>query len=140
ALAAKDPVAYWTNPSKKVDLPIKSSTPIPGHSTAEEHCISVYDALVKNTTCPISIVAHSYGGVCTLALLTARPEIMSRLCGIAFTDAVHEVSKRTPREVREFLNRHAVNWVVSDARLDTHEPIRENTSGCRCVSAGTKSH
>ncbi len=87
------------------------------------------------------IVAHSYGGVCTLALLNQRKdEVLHRLCFVAFTDAVHSVSKRDAPEVRLALKAKAVNWVQSAEPIDARMPALEDNSGCRCVSAGTTSH
>ena len=140
ALAARDVREYYTNPSKTVDLPIASRTPIAGHETAERHVLTTFDDLIARTTCPLSIVAHSYGGVCTLRLLNERPQILSRLKCVCFTDAVHSVSSRDSPQVRAFLKEKAINWVQSTKPLDSPESRHNESSGCKCVSAGVDSH
>ena len=58
---------------------------------AEGHCIEAWDQLVEPSPYRhVAIVAHSYGGCCTAALLAARPAaVLARLRAIAFTDSVH---------------------------------------------------
>jgi len=138
-LSARDPFAYWTNPSKTVDLPVKSRHRIPGSSSPEEHCASVVDALVKSSKAPLSIIAHSYGGVCTLALLKQRPELLQRVQCVAFTDAVHSAGMASSA-IRTFLKERAINWVQSHEALDTPCPEQDGHSGCQCVSAGSPQH
>lgn len=137
ALAGLDPSRYWFNPSKAVKIPGKTRS-IPGHEAPEKHVICVYDEFVARAACrSINIVAHSFGGVCTMALLNARPHILKKLRAIAFTDSVHSAGRRDSKEAMDFLKSNAVNWVRSPKPLDTPEPSREGT---RCVSAGHADH
>lgn len=132
-----DPLAYWFNPSKAVTIPGKTRT-IPGHEAPEKHVISVFDQFVANAQCStLTIVAHSFGGVCTMALLNARPQIFRKLRAVAFTDSVHSTSRRDSKETTAFLADHAVNWVRSPKPLDQPEGFRDGT---RCVSAGHPDH
>ena len=117
-LRKRDPFVYWTTQSKQVrplvrplsrvsnvrpaqpDLCVSSRTPIPGNAKPEEHCVSVWDELCAGLRARVGIVAHSYGGNCTLALLQARrEELLPRLAFAAFTDSVHAVGKREAAEV-----------------------------------------
>ena len=80
------------------------------------------------------MVAHSYGGVCTAALLAARGEaVTSRLRAVALTDSVHGRSvERMPAPQREWFARQCRNWVTSETPLDTlvrpavHQPPEED--------------
>lgn len=135
ALSKKDPAPYWFNPSKQVDLPGENIA-IPGHSRPELHTVNVYDQFCKNNA-SLSIIAHSYGGVCTLALLGSRPEVLDRLKCIAFTDSVHSVGRADKQAVIDFLSQHSVNWVRSQKELDAAEGMH---GGCKCVSAGHTEH
>jgi hypothetical protein len=100
-----------------------------GHS--ERHCVAAWDAFVTPSSAQhIVMVAHSYGGVCTGALLATRREaVTSRLRAVALTDSVHGRSvERMPAAQRDFFVRRCINWVTSDKPLDAlvraavHEP------------------
>jgi pimeloyl-ACP methyl ester carboxylesterase len=93
---------------------------VAGHS--ERHCVAAWDAFVTPSAAQhIVMVAHSYGGVCTAALLGSRREaVTARLRAVALTDSVHGRSvERLPPAQREFFARRCVNWVTSDKPLDT---------------------
>lgn len=116
---------------------------IPGNSDPLAHTIHVWDHVAKQAKArDIVIVAHSAGGWCTLGLLRERPEVMTRLRAIGFTDAVHSVLPSDPPVVRKAITELAQNWVQSDDPLDT--PARgykaPSGSGCPCVSAGHPKH
>lgn len=69
---------------------------IPGSTTAEQHAITVWDKFVapSRNLRGVYIVAHSYGGVVTLALAQNRPRQFFRLVKrVAFTDSVHSFLK-----------------------------------------------
>jgi hypothetical protein len=110
----------------------------PNHPRAagrsEGHTVAAWDACVTPAAAAhVVAVAHSYGGVCTVALLTARRgAVTDRLRAVAFTDSVHGRSaERMPAAQRDFLVKHCVNWVASDRPLDTlvraavHKPPAE---------------
>jgi hypothetical protein len=139
-LAKKDLKKFWLNPTKNIDLCIKSKTPIRGHERPEKHVVSVYNEFLADLKPRLTIIAHSYGGVCTMALLNQKPEIINNLTCVAFTDAVHHVSKRDNPEIRHFLKEKGRNWVQSHQSLDAPESSHNESSGCVCVSAGTPSH
>lgn len=67
---------------------------IPNSSIAEEHAQYVWDMYIsKASASSILIVAHSYGGVVTVALADKlRNDFEKRVKAIAFTDSVHSYS------------------------------------------------
>lgn len=67
---------------------------IPTSGTAEEHAQYVWETYIKKTkTDSILIVAHSYGGVVTLALADVKTkDFEKRVKAVAFTDSVHAYS------------------------------------------------
>lgn len=117
---------------------------IPGHANCEQHTCTIWKELGRKALAKdIAIVAHSAGGYSTMALLKNHyhKELAGRLRSVAFTDAVHDANDAS-REVLEFLNANAVNWVVAKAPLDTPEVPARHTrnSGCSRVSAGHDTH
>ena len=114
--------------------------PIPLNSSPEEHTLYVWDNFVANSRAKdILIVAHSYGGVCTMELLASRAsQVISRVRCIAFTDSVHMFRHDLSPEAVQFLRTKVCNWVASDTALDTF--ISDNGAGVLCVSSGHKKH
>ena len=67
----------------------------------------------------MDIVAHSYGGVATAALLDEdMTSVSERVAHIAFTDSVHS-SHGHSDATRAFLRARAINWVTSPEPVDT---------------------
>ena len=90
----------------------------------------------------VYIVAHSWGGKCTLHLLkTCFNDVSRRVVGIAFTDSVHKTVADLPRLASEFLKNKAVNWIKSQRPVDTllSDKLRSK-DGCENRSAGTDIH
>ena len=53
------------------------AVPIRGSSSPEEHTLSVWDEFISQSNAKdIVIVAHSYGGVCTMNLLEYRSKYL----------------------------------------------------------------
>lgn len=110
---------------------------IPQSSSGEEHTHYVWNTFVKNTKATsILIVAHSYGGVLTLALADKlKEEFEKKVKAIAFTDSVHSYSNF---KVSSFLKEVARNWIASEAPLDT--PMKTPDYDISRVSAGHQKH
>lgn len=114
---------------------------IQGSRTPEEHAMTVWQKAIRG--CPatdIAIVAHSYGGVVTLALIKEfRHDFEQRVRAIAFTDSAHtqyQLSDRTG----SYLSKVGRNWVRSTKPLDEPLPHSSYASDCDRVSAGTAKH
>lgn len=78
---------------------------IKGHSTPEEHVVTVWKQLIqpvfKTIEC-FAIIGHSYGGIATVALTNADPmAFMNKGFAIGFTDSVHSASDLS-REMLEW--------------------------------------
>lgn len=106
--------------------------PIPLNRSPEEHVVCVWDTLVQRAQAKhIGIVAHSYGGVATMALLRARTDdVYARVPAIAFTDAVHSVSVRDPQKVRDIIRDRSINWVSSSVRRSSFVSFHDCLCGC----------
>ncbi|XP_013183651.2 FAM172 family protein homolog CG10038 [Amyelois transitella] len=110
---------------------------IPQSSTAEEHASYVWDNyIVKAKAESVVIVAHSYGGVVTLALADRlKNKFDERVKAIAFTDSVHSFSNIKMSEHFKEVSR---NWISSSAPIDT--PMNTPDFDCSRVSAGHPKH
>ncbi|KAI8908744.1 Arb2 domain-containing protein [Powellomyces hirtus] len=114
---------------------------IRGSANPQQHVEYVWKHLVRKAVSKrIGIVAHSFGGVCTLHLLkSCEAEFCERVAGIAFTDSVHE-ARSLNKDQRSWLQKHAVNWVTSDEPLDTPVAWNQARDGCPLRSAGHVKH
>lgn len=112
---------------------------IPHNETPIEHTLYVWDNFAASAKASkIVIVAHSAGGWCTMTLLNQREkQILPKLKAIAFTDSVSSVLKKDSPKVKDFIRKHAINWVQSDKPLDTPE---HSGDGCKCLSSGHHKH
>jgi len=117
-----------------------SKTVIKGNETPEKHSQYVWKNVVSQSPAKeVKIVAHSYGGISTLSILSNfGKEFKERVKRIAFTDAVHSVIGLSASN-KTWLKQNAINWVTSNKPLDSEEKGRIN-SGCPCHSAGTTQH
>jgi len=107
----------------------------------ESHALYVWDNFIqKSPAKEILIVAHSYGGCVTMALLAEREDqVLARVKGIAFTDSVHSLSPRISKKARALLAKKSRDWVTSKRPLDAKiEELSNN--GCATVSAGHTVH
>jgi hypothetical protein len=119
---------------------------IPGHGSPEDHLKYLYRHYLANAAATeISIIAHSFGGVSTMTLLSN--EVVEtdffdggRLKSVTLTDSVHiaslggfDLSKR----VKKWLLENAINYVRSGDPLGTkYKP----QGGTQRQSAGTDDH
>ncbi|OQR73451.1 hypothetical protein BIW11_09724 [Tropilaelaps mercedesae] len=107
-----------------------------GSETPENHVLHIWDSVVTRTAAKhIAVVAHSYGGVLTMHLLTERPNSLDRIIAIALTDSVHFPPPATLLEDVRHLTK---NWQRSSKPLDT--PIQHSPNDVTTVSAGTEEH
>eukprot|EP00741_Cyanophora_paradoxa_P008169 tig00001265_g7906.t1 len=114
---------------------------IRGSEKAEAHTLYVWDHIVsKSPARDVYLVAHSYGGICTVALLSERTDqVKERVRAIALTDSVHHIPPTMSSKAKKLFEKLAVNWVASSKPLDAETPHHRD-SGCRCISAGHSKH
>ena len=66
---------------------------IPGSERPEQHAVTVWTQLVTpGATDQVVVIAHSYGGVVTMALAghqDTRAEFSDKVVGVFLTDSVH---------------------------------------------------
>merc|ERR1719483_1542054 len=112
------------------------------------HVKYVYEKFLSSGSQPITIIAHSAGGMAVVALLLSEfsEELENRVRGIAFTDSVHDMHAECPDWIEDkeafsrahnIITTRAINWIGSDNPLDTPLNPRQQT---RCVSAGHEKH
>lgn len=129
--------------------------PIAWNSSPEDHMQYVYGTVLPqyfpNATKRL-IVAHSYGGRCVTALLRHHlaaskrrsdddetTEAFQRLVpAIALTDAINDLRRSDHSKVKRFFRTKVINWVASDAPLDTVLPL--GSEGSVELSAGHTDH
>jgi len=113
-----------------------------------KHVKYVYEKFLSSGSQPITIIAHSAGGMAVVALLLSEfsEELENRVRGIAFTDSVHDMHAECPDWIEDkeafsrahnIITTRAINWIGSDNPLDTPLNPRQQT---RCVSAGHEKH
>ncbi len=96
------------NPNERVDQTLNK--PIAEFNTMQNHCLWVYENLVKrfSPAKEIYFVSHSMGGVCTVDILRNNKEdlIDGKIKKIAFTDSVHSrTSQILDRESYKIFNK-----------------------------------
>lgn len=120
----------------------KKPVKIRGNGSPEEHTESLWKEYVaaESEAEHIAIVAHSYGGVCTLELAKNHiREFQERVFAVALTDSVHGLRQQEAEaEVKDFYKLHVINWASAYDPLDT--PLKTSTEDCPTVSAGTDKH
>eukprot|EP00817_Percolomonadidae_sp_ATCC50343_P007995 CAMPEP_0117419338 /NCGR_PEP_ID=MMETSP0758-20121206/927_1 /TAXON_ID=63605 /ORGANISM="Percolomonas cosmopolitus, Strain AE-1 (ATCC 50343)" /LENGTH=481 /DNA_ID=CAMNT_0005200357 /DNA_START=385 /DNA_END=1827 /DNA_ORIENTATION=+ len=110
------------------------------HKSPQMHTIRVYDEILANTKAKhIIIVAHSFGGVCTMELLGKRPAILKKLRAVVFTDSVHQQQQVDPlsQEAKDFLLKRASNYIQSNQVQG--KPLG-GRAGVNTISSGTTKH
>lgn len=65
--------------------------------------------------------------------------MLERLRAIAFTDSVHDVEKRDPEDLKDWVMDNTINWVTSNKPLGEKLKVSK-TQGCICLSAGHTVH
>lgn len=119
----------------------KKPIPIKGNANPEEHMESLWREFVQPRPAKhIAIVAHSYGGVCTLELCKNHlREFEERVFAIALTDSVHGLrGQEAEPEVVSYYKQNVVNWASAMDPLDA--PLITSTDEVPTVSAGTDVH
>jgi len=115
---------------------------IQGSENPVNHLLTVWDQIIEKSPAKhVAIVAHSYGGVCTLELANQveMQKFTSRVFGIAMTDSVHSmVHHSIPHSLQKFLCKISRNWVSSGQPLDAE--IQCSADDIERVSAGHPVH
>eukprot|EP00923_Selenidium_pygospionis_P050160 GHVN01086630.1.p1 GENE.GHVN01086630.1~~GHVN01086630.1.p1 ORF type:complete len:333 (-),score=63.14 GHVN01086630.1:35-1033(-) len=130
--------AAWKNHCRKI---ANSGMSIRGNESPEKHMLYVWDNFAMKRSGRLTpIIAHSYGGIATTSLIRNRyDQVNTRIPCIAFTDALIDMSQRDTPNVIEFITSKTVNWVASDAPLDTELECKK-VNGCVKLSAGHVEH
>jgi len=132
------------NPNERKDF--KSEEKIEQFSTMQEHCVYVYNKIIKknNNIKQIYIVAHSMGGECTVKILLNNKEdlINRKIIKIAFTDSVHGTEyKDLGKEGIKIFRQISRNYICSDKPAGTFVRNYETSyGGVDCYSSGHKKH
>ncbi|XP_021347471.1 protein FAM172A-like, partial [Mizuhopecten yessoensis] len=114
-----------------------------GNSSPEEHVETLWTEYVaKSNAKHIVIVAHSYGGVCTLELAKNHiDEFEEKVMAIALTDSVHSFAhQKTSEQVIKFYQQRAQNWASAGQKEPLDAPLDFKMDFCPTVSAGTDRH
>ena len=148
AIRVRGCAVLLTNPNINtyLDPAARALRRIPGHGSPEDHLHTLYRMYVaKSAAKEVSIIAHSFGGVSTMSLLS-RPEVVSdlldvgRLKSITFTDSVHMAflsQYRITKELKKWLLENAINFVRSKDPLGEEYAPQSYTQR---QSAGTDDH
>ncbi|XP_015121334.1 FAM172 family protein homolog CG10038 isoform X1 [Diachasma alloeum] len=112
------------------------SEEIKGSADPHEHMKTVWDDYVRpSLPKDIAIVAHRYGGVCTVKFAKENPEEFGKhVFAVGFTDSVHAI----PGKECSPIVQTGRNWVSSEHPLDT--PVDCASDDVPCISAGHPVH
>ncbi|KAK0181489.1 hypothetical protein PV327_003769 [Microctonus hyperodae] len=123
-----------TNDNRRVIKGI--SKEIAGSEDPHRHMQTVWRDYIQSSHAEdIAIVAHSYGGVCTVKFaIENSKEFKNRVFAVGFTDSVHDM----PAIGCDHLIQVARNWVASELPLDT--TVDCASDDVPCVSAGHPVH
>lgn len=109
--------------------------PIPYNETPEKHVLYVWDRIISRASSKnLLIMAYGYGGAQAKALIQSRTTaILSKLRAMALTESTHKLHSdlnfgltvADSKETRNFLEQHAVNWMVSDVEVGQRVYVRE---------------
>lgn len=134
-------VNYWMNPRTK------RLNPIPENGDPEAHLYYLYKNFLEQAAATeIAIIAHSFGGVSTMNLLSKNDAVTDllgdkgRLKSITFTDSVHSASMGSPllsKATKKWLLANAINFIRSSEPLGTPYIAQSATQRC---SAGSDDH
>jgi len=131
-----------TNTNDNYRIIKKKKKFIQGSENPVNHLLTVWDQIIETSPAKhIAIVAHSYGGVCTLELANQveMKKFTNRVFAIAMTDSVHSmVHHSIPHSLQKFLCKISRNWVSSGQPLDTE--IQSSADDIERVSAGHSMH
>ncbi|XP_064481621.1 cotranscriptional regulator ARB2A homolog [Ornithodoros turicata] len=110
--------------------------------TPEKHARYVWEWFIERSAAKhIAVVAHSYGGVVTVNLMTEFYAMRDRVFAIALTDSVHSMQhQKVPPWVLQWLVQISRNWVSCPEPLDTPLKLMHQSSDIKRVSAGTVIH
>ena len=132
------------NPNERLD--INDRNIIAEFDTMENHCIYVYNNIVKKNTIikEIYIVAHSMGGECTVQILIDNKDdlLSGKIKKIAFIDSVHRdnyknLGKKGIAKFKEISR----NYIGSKQPAGTFLLDRNQAiGGVDCFSSGHKEH
>ena len=79
--------------AEQTGVQVASGESIPGSESPEKHAVTVWkEVLAEASATEIVVIAHSYGGVVTMALARnkeVRKNFEKRVIGVFLTDSVH---------------------------------------------------
>ncbi|XP_018613687.1 cotranscriptional regulator FAM172A homolog isoform X1 [Scleropages formosus] len=107
----------------------------------EDHVSLVWNLLLSRCAAKnIAVVAHGYGGVAFVDLLSRHPqEVQRRVCAVAFVDSCHSPwHQPLGQGSRDWLKANAKKWVLSCKPLN--RPVGSLKADCPQLSAGTQCH
>ncbi|XP_051870436.1 putative protein FAM172B [Pristis pectinata] len=114
--------------------------PKKGLESAEQHIFYIWDHfIVKCSPMSVAIIAHGYGGLAFVNLLTERSDVMNKVYAVAFINSNHDADHQNvgPAE-RHWMAKNCRNWLLSSKPLD--KPVISMKMDCPQVSAGTENH
>lgn len=148
AMVVRGCAVLLTNPNINVysDPANRSLKRIPGNGSPEDHLHYLYRLFIERSAAKeIAIIAHSFGGVATMSLLS-HPDIRDDLLGkgrlksVTLTDSVHSSGMTLysiDKATKKWLAENAINWIRSNDPLGTEYTLQSLTQR---QSAGTTDH
>lgn len=148
AMVVRGCAVLLTNPNINVysDPTNRTLKRIPGNGSPEDHLHYLYRLFIQRSAAKeIAIIAHSFGGVATMSLLS-HPDIRADLLGkgrlksVTLTDSVHASGMSLfsiDKSTKKWLAENAVNWIRSNDALGTEYVLQSFTQR---QSAGTTDH
>jgi len=126
------------NTNHNTDVMNGKEVEIPGSESPENHAITVWQQFIGPSKAKnIVIIAHSYGGLVTMELVSRfKEDFLERVKAVLLTDSVHGGLPRD-KDVRNKLIKIGINYVSSEKPLGTKV---DSFGDLACVSAGHPKH
>lgn len=132
------------NPNERFDVD-NGTIEIPEFTTMEKHSLYVYENIVKKNKNikEIYIVAHSYGGVCTMEILKKNIKDLEngKIKKIGFTDSAHKYNHELGKVAEKKFIQISRNYVRSNRPIGTFiKSHKDSNGGTDCYSSGHMIH
>lgn len=108
--------------------------------SVEQHTFYVWDHFIsKCAPMSVAFIAHGYGGLAVVNLLTEYSDVMSKVYAVAFINSNHDVDHQNVNLTeRNWIAKNCRTWSLSAKPLD--KPVASMKMDCVQVSAGTENH
>ncbi|XP_069744770.1 putative protein ARB2BP [Narcine bancroftii] len=109
-------------------------------ASGEQHTFYIWEHFIsKCAAASVAFIAHGYGGLAFVNLLSEYSDVMTKVYAVAFINSNHDADHQNVGQTeRNWVGRHCRHWALSAKPLD--KPVASVKMECAHVSAGTEDH